>query len=525
MNQSIVFLSSFLLASNVMASQNVDSASALSPTRPNVVLFLVDDMGPFDTSVPFHSEKLWQNDFFKTPNMERLAQRGVMFTRAYACAVCSPSRVSLMTGMNAARHRVTNWTLMWGKTTDNQPTINGITLPDWNYNAISTQPNVPNTIYAPNCLPQRLKAAGYRTIHIGKAHFGANQPPEGYTTAHNPLSIGFDVNIGGWAGGGTQTYYPPYQKGWGGQYGLPNMKQYESILGKDGTHLTEALTLEAKKQISISTQQYKTQPFFLYMSHYAVHTPFEMDVRYASDFKDDVSHNGGTKAYSSLVKGMDKSLGDLMDYLDSEKLTDQTVIIFMADNGGYGLAPRQNANAPLSAGKGSAHEGGIRVPMILSVPNGLKNQKNVTPMIIEDLFPTILEIANVDLSQLPDSQRDGKSLLSELDVNRPLFFHFPNRWGEQGSGNLKKPNLGYGPFSAVVQGDWKYIYYHEPERLPREELFNLQSDVGEKNNLITQEKTRLVEMRRTLSDYLRSVDAQMPVLQKTKQSIPYPDQL
>ena len=166
--------------------------------KPNIVMFLVDDMGWQDTSVPFHTEKTPLNQRYRTPNMERLAAKGMKFTQAYACSVCSPTRVSLMTGLNAARHRVTNWTLRRNATNDaKHPKLE---FPDWNVNGLSPVGGIERSIHA-KALPAFLKEVGYRTIHAGKAHFGAVGTP-----GEDPRAIGFDINIGGHAAGGPGSF-------------------------------------------------------------------------------------------------------------------------------------------------------------------------------------------------------------------------------------------------------------------------------------------------------------------------------
>ena len=178
-------------------------AEEATTRRPNIVLFLVDDMGWQDTSVPFHTSVTARNRSYRTPNMERLARNGMKFTQAYACSICSPTRVSLMTGLNAARHRVTNWTLRKNASNDHRhPTL---TFPEWNVNGLSPQPEVERTVHA-KALPAFLRGAGYRTIHAGKAHFGAIGTP-----GADPGNVGFDVNIGGHAAGGpgSRSDAPP----------------------------------------------------------------------------------------------------------------------------------------------------------------------------------------------------------------------------------------------------------------------------------------------------------------------------
>lgn len=230
--------------------------------RPNIILFMVDDMGWQDTSLPFWKEKTPLNERYHTPNMERLASQGMMFTQAYACSVSSPTRVSLMTGMNAARHRVTNWTLEKNTSTDNQS--NMLQFPEWNVNGICQAPDVPYT-YEVTSLPQLLKNNGYHTIHCGKAHWGAIDTP-----GENPHHFGFEVNIAGHAGGGIASYLG--EENYGNRTdGKPSSRQAVPDLDKywgTETFATEALTLEALK--ALDKAKNLGQPFFLYMSHYAI---------------------------------------------------------------------------------------------------------------------------------------------------------------------------------------------------------------------------------------------------------------
>jgi arylsulfatase A-like enzyme len=484
--------------------------------KPNIVLFLVDDLGWQDTSEPFYVRRTPLNDRYKTPNFERLARRGVKFTQAYACCVCSPTRVSLMTGMSAARHRVTNWTLRRNEATDAvHPTLD---LPAWNVNGMCPVPGVERTAYA-TPLPALLREAGYATIHCGKAHLGAVGTP-----AADPCSIGFDVNIAGHAAGapgsylGVHDFSSEWRKG-DRVWDVPGLDAYH---GQD-VFLTEVLTREAIKALEAPIAA--RRPFFLYMSHYAVHTPIEEDKRFIQRYLD-AGLDPIEAKYAALVEGVDKSLGDILDFLDRRGLTESTIVLLMSDNGGLSAEGRggepNTHNRPLSSGKGSAHEGGIREPMIVRWP-GVTRPDTIcaTPVIIEDFFPTILEMAGVRSPRTVQTV-DGRSFVPLLrgseaaavaGADRPLFWHFPNHWGPKGP--------GIGASSSVRKGDWKLIYYHADRSF---ELFNLAEDIGEAHNLASARPDKIEELAAVLTAYLKSVDAQMPVDKASRKPVPYPSE-
>lgn len=252
------------------------------------------------------------------------------------------------------------------------------------------------------------------------------------------------------------------------------------------------------------------------MSHYAVHAPFGTDKRFYQKYMDKgLPHKEAQ--YAALVEGMDKSLGDLMDYVDRKGIADHTVIIFMSDNGGYTIG-RADKNAPLSEGKGSLKEGGIREPMIVYYPNVTSpSTMNDTPVIIEDFFPTLLEIAGVHDYQTPQ-QIDGQSFMAQMkgqtgEKERALFFHYPNNWGE------RIQTIG-APQSAVVKGDWKLIHYYETGSSC---LYNLNDDISEQHDLSACYPDKVKELAKVLSDYLRAQHATMPILKTTGKFVPYPD--
>lgn len=484
-------------------------------SRPNIILFMVDDMGWQDTSLAFWTEKTPLNERYHTPNMERLAGEGKMFTQAYASSVSSPTRVSLMTGMNASRHRVTNWTLQKNTSTDRKSDV--LEFPQWNVNGICQVPNIPHT-YQVTSLPQLLKNNGYHTIHCGKAHFGAIDTP-----GENPHHFGFEVNIAGHAAGGLASYLG--ENNYGNKtdgkpssiFAVPGLEDYWGT----NTFVTEALTIESIKALDKAKKL--DQPFFLYMSHYAVHIPLDKDMRFYQKYiNKGLSENEA--AYASLIEGMDKSLGDLMDWLENNKLDDNTIVLFMSDNGGFSSStrwrdkPLHTQNAPLNSGKGSAYEGGVREPMIVKWSLKVAPQtKSDELVIIEDFFPSILEMAEVNDYETvqPIDGRSFVPLLTDNDEISPpknLYWNYPNLWGNDGP--------GIGPTCTIRSQDWKLIYYYETGE---KELFNIAEDIGETNNIAEQYPNITKKLSHDLGEYLRNVDAQRPSFKATGEVCPWPD--
>ncbi|BDS06972.1 sulfatase [Oceaniferula spumae] len=466
--------------------------------KPNILFFFVDDMGWQDTSVPFHTEVTQLNKDYRTPNMEKLAENGLMFTNAYACSICSPSRISLMTGQNAARHKVTCWTLR--KNVSPERGNKNFSPPEWPFNGL--QPigaNVERTTEA-TTLPEILRKNGYRTIHAGKAHFGAKDTP-----GADPSNLGFDVNIAGSYMGGPGSYHGDKNfsakwRGGGTVWDIPGLEKYHG----QKINLTEAITREAISAIEKSVAEKK--PFYLYMSHYAVHAPFEPDRRFLPNYNNE-KWNNHKKKYASMIESMDKSLGDLLTTIDRLGIAKNTIVIFMSDNG----SPRENPrNLPLRAHKISGYEGGTRVPLIIH-HNSLTKPKTRTntPVIIEDIFPTILEMAGV--KEIPKS--DGLSMNPILDnteldrSKRPLIWHYPNLYDMP-------------PHSAIRVGDLKLIYWHTNQKI---ELFDLKNDIGEKQDLAAKRPEVVSRLAKQLSDDLRSKKALMLTNKKTKQPVPMPD--
>ncbi|MCG6190050.1 sulfatase [Maribellus maritimus] len=482
--------------------------------QPNIIFFLVDDMGWQDTSVPFWKEETPLNKKFHTPNMDRLAADGMKFTQAYASCVCSPTRCSIMSGMNAARHRVTNWTLYKNQTTDNEDDV--LVFPKWNVNGIQPVGGIERSTEV-TTLPTILQQNGYFTIHCGKAHWGAKDTP-----GANPLNLGFDVNIGGHCAGGPGSYLGihNFSAAWrngGTIWDIPGLEKYH---GKD-INVTEALTIEAEAAMDSAIAAGK--PFYLYMAHYAVHVPLEPHNPFYQKYKE-MGLEEPEARYASMVEGMDKSLGDLMDHLDEKGLAENTIILFMSDNGGlsaHGRGGTPNThNKPLNSGKGSAYEGGIREPMIVKWPGTVEAGSVCNDyLIIEDFFPSILEIAGVSGYQTKQVV-DGQSFVPMLKQKgttadgRDLYWHFPNKWGASGP--------GIGTTSTIRSGDWKLIYWYKDQHF---ELFNLAEDIGEKNNLVVNNPEKVEELAVKLSRHLREMDALRPLFKESGEPVPWPDEI
>lgn len=491
----------FLVVQKYLATLILVSVSTgAQAQQPNIIFFLVDDMGWQETSVPFHTETTPLNETYRTPHMKQLADEGLLFTSAYACAVCSPTRVSLMTGQNAARHKVTCWTLRKNRTPE--PKHPRFAPAPWNLNGL--QPvgaDIAHSVEAVT-LPQLLRDAGYRTIHVGKAHFGAKGTP-----GADPEQLGFDVNIAGHAAGGPGSYHGDrdFSADWRGGdriWDVPGLKKYHG----QSINLTEALTREAIEQVEQAVAE--NTPFYLYMSHYTVHSPLEPDRRFIKDYRQqDLPRRQAILA--SMLEGMDKSLGDLRATIEQLGVADKTLIVFMSDNGSPSQCP---PNLPLRGHKNGPYEGGTRVPFIVSWPGvtqrGLRAD---TPVIVEDIFPTFIEVAGAEAPK--NATVDGQSFVpilhdTQLDrSDRPLFWHYPNYYNQQA-------------FSSVRLGDWKLVYWHDNPRL---ELYNIRHDLGEANNLVDQEPERADQLASKLANHLRETNAVMPVVQQTGLSAPLPD--
>jgi arylsulfatase A-like enzyme len=452
--------------------------------------------------------------------MERLAAQGVKFTSAYACSVCTPTRVSLNTGFNAARHKVTNWTATSANTETSGQTSTLRAPSQWRWNGLEPSGTTYSRVFTnDNTLPRLLKEAGYRTIHCGKAHFGSSPTP-----GSNPVNLGFDVNIAGSEIGNPASYYGTNNFG-SGTHHVPGLDQYHG----SNIFLSEALTVEANKAVTQAVAD--QQPFYLYMAHYAVHTPIQVDPRFSANYP---ALDATERAYATLVEGMDKSLGDILDQLQRLGIAQDTIVVFYSDNGGLSAGARgaspyggvNTHNFPLRAGKGSCYEGGIREPAIFAwakpdATNAFQqtfpiapNSACARPIIVEDLFPTVLHWAGVS----PPAGIDGLDITGYVTAqpgfSRPekFLWHYPHVW----SAGYLAQNQGYEPHSVWREGDWKVIYFYNPNRW---ELYNVAADIRETNNLAVAQPNRLMNLARTMARELAARGALFPELITTGASV------
>lgn len=469
-------------------------------SRPNVLLVLIDDMGLMDTSVPFLADdagapqKHPLNEFYHTPAMESLAAQGFRCSRFYANSVCSPSRSSLMNGQSAARHRTTQWIRPEGRNGGKHDPA------DWNWKGLGEEDVT---------LPRLLQSAGYRTIHCGKGHFG----PFG-SEGENPQGLGFDVNIAGGSIGRPSSYYGEdgygHIRGTSKTHAVPGLEAYRGT----ETYLTEALTLELKKELSAAVEAKK--PFFAYMSHYAVHSPFHADPRFKERYEGPEGRKPNQVAYASMVEGIDKSLGDLMEHLESLGVSENTLVIFLGDNGSdapMGDAHGHTSSAPLRGKKASHYEGGMRVPFIVAwaKPCGDAHNQKRFPIArgvlepeglgtIHDLLPTILNLTGVDVPE--DHALDGGNLwpwFAGKKSTQPQRFlmHFPH-----------SHRSSY--FTVLIDGHNKLVWHQLKEGDQRFELFDLNEDPYELENLAASHPELLKKMRESMAEELLRVDAQAP---------------
>ena len=473
-----------------------------TPPSPNILFFLVDDLGWEDTEVPMWKDTVENNRYFHTPNVVRLATEGMKFTQAYASSpVCSPTRTALMTGMNPARTHITNWIPGRG----NHPADDQwLLIPHWRIDGLGKEDVT---------LPEILRAAGYTTVHIGKAHLGHKG-----TVGANPRNLGFDYSVAASYRGSPGSYYVPYGRIHGPDSQMIDLEEFFP----DSLYLNDALTEMALRLLD-TLAKHPEKPFYFNMWHYAVHAPIQGDPKLMDKYR----LPGKTKAqvqYASMVESVDRSLGKILKKLKELGMEKNTIVIFFSDNGGLvSHSGPPTTNYPLSSGKGSSHEGGYREPLIIKWPGKVKGGTVcTTPVIADDFLPTILSMTGV---QIPDTIRhhlDGTDitplLLQTGTIVRPhpLVWHYPHYWGWKA---LREADSTITPFSAIREGDWKLIYTYETGRC---ELYNLAEDIGEKNNLVDKKGNVAQKLCGDLRSILRMMGAQRPIDRTTGKPVAWP---
>ena len=456
-----------LILSLLSCGEEAPTESALA--RPNFVVIVTDDLGWTDLSS-------YGNDFIETPNLDRLAARGMRFTDAYAAApLCSASRASLMTGKHPVAVNIIE------HIHGNQPA-----RPDELLQTpfIDQQLALEEVTFA-----ERLRAIGYRTGFIGKWHLGGGE--------FSPQYQGFDLNIAGGYDGLPLTFFYPYFR--------EGSKPELQIPENEDRYLTDVLTDHA-----ISFVDSVSHPFLLYLAYYSPHVPIEGKAADVEYYRAKRGPDAGDTTimpnihYAAMVQAIDANVGRLLGELDARGLTDSTVIIFTSDNGGLHVPSIPGfdkhtppmSNAPLREGKGFTYEGGNRVPLIAYYPGGEAGVSEV-PVVGSDLFATLLSAAG-NTSELGSGNswlpllRGGASFPTERDI----VWHNPH-YNHQ----------GHKPSSAIRRGDWKLIHFYEDGR---DELYNLSDDPSETNNLTASNPQRVEALRGALMLELEGMGARFP---------------
>ena len=441
------------------------SGAALAD-KPNILYINADDFGVMDTG--------FNNPIYNTPNIDRLRAEGMLFTDAYAPAAnCAPSRACVMSGQYSPRHGV--YTVA---NSDRGKTQQRKIIPIKN-----TRHLTPDNL----TLAGALQAGGYKTIHLGKWH-----------VTKDPLQSGFDINIGGdETGGPAGGYFAPFKKG--------SMMKYDSQYPA-GTHRSKIFADEAITFLKAHGQE----PFFVHMAYYLIHTPMQK----VPEFFDKYKNKPGVHAiYATMVEKMDQSIGRILAELEALDLTENTLVVFCSDNGAM---CDMSSQKPFRSGKGSYFEGGIREPLVVRWPGKIAaNSTCEVPVIATDFYPTFLEAA--DLPVPADKVLDGVSLMPLLTQSgsipeRALFWHFPVYLQAYKGAADDSHDAAFRtrPGSALRQGKWKLHEYFEDGRL---ELYDLESDTGERTNVAAQFPEKAVALHLKLKEWRAEMNAPVPMLQ------------
>ena len=434
-----------------------------APSRPNIVVFLVDDLGMMDVGC-------YGNTFHETPAVDGLAARGVRFSQAYSASpVCSPTRAALLTGCDPVRVDITDWIKGWPI---------DVAKPRAEVLPPEDRDELPLDSVT---LAEALRDRGYQTGFFGKWHLGG----EGFL----PTDQGFDINAGGHDKGS-----PP-----GGYYAPFNNPKLPDKPGDD--YLTDRLTDEA---VAFLENRDTARPALVLLSYYNVHTPIEANREYVGRYRDTMRAAGLTDddplinpAYASMVHAVDRSVARVLETLDAQGMTDSTIVLFTSDNGG--LEPVRD-QAPFRLGKAWLYEGGIRVPLIVAGPGVARGLESPTPAISMDIPVTLLALAAAEGDKVPASFADGVSLVpalrDEAMPERALHWHYPHYHRQ-----------GWRPGGAIRAGSFKLLEDFETGRF---ELYDLDADIGESNNLAAERPEHAARLLEALRSWREQMGARMP---------------
>ncbi|SDD82567.1 Arylsulfatase A [Pedobacter soli] len=430
----------------------------MAQQKPNIILINMDDMGWRDSG--FMGSK-----FYETPVMDKLSKQGIVFTNGYASASnCAPSRASMLSGLWQTRHGI--YTVGTSERGDSK---NRKLVPIKNIEVLNPDFKI---------FPQLLKENGYSTCIAGKWHM-----------SNNPLSYGFDVNIGGSHAGSPKSYYPPYG----------NVK----IDGPNTEYLTDLIT---DKAIDYIKTQKSSKPFFLYYASYGVHSPIQKVDSLMHKFKGKPADDGQrNQAYATMLNNEDRNIGRVLQALETQGLMENTLIIFTSDNGGFNQVTWQH---PLRAGKGSYFEGGTRVPLVFVWKGKIKaGTTSDLPVTNLDFYPTLMQVAGIKNYPKVDGNSVYNYLLTQkaekLLVERPLYWYFPI-YLEGGNAETNDRIFRTRPGETVRKGDWKLHRYFENDSVA---LYNLKTDIGEKNNVAKQNPQITKDLLALLTTWEQKVKA------------------
>ena len=408
------------------------------------------------------------SQYYSTPNIDQLADEGMMFTAAYMMPTCSPSRASLMTGKYPPRTGIYTVDAYAGTPLEMQK-VKGIK---------SKKYLVPNDV----TIAEVLKDVGYTTGHFGKWHLGD-------TSETYPKAQGFDVNVGGSEAGSPKSFFSPFH----------NIKNIE--VNENGKYITEVLTDEACKFVN----ENKEKPFFLYFPFYQVHVPVHAKKEWVEKYSDKVPFKEQNNPnYGAMVSYLDYSVGRIMHKLADLGLLENTIVILTSDNGGQMMV---TSNAPLKGQKGNFGEGGIRVPLIVQWPGKIEPGTTCDePVTVVDYFPTLANIGGANIS--PYKNIDGESFVPLLEGEKHLkrkaiYWHLPSYNGNGKSNSM----LWQTPGGAIRKGDWKLIENFEDGSL---ELYNLKNDIGEKTDLSEMNLSKKTELLNDLKLWQKMTNAPIP---------------